>query len=125
MNVYIEDLATHPEEIQKELQQAVEAAQPKNIGKDGLLRLIVQGIVYIGRLVLTGKLKVFKVERCEQVKPTAIASTATAKAKSKAAPKKSATASTATAKAKSKAAPKKRLPLLPQALPSKPAKRSK
>lgn len=112
MNVYIEDLATQPEEIQKELQQAVEAAQPKDIGKDGLLRLIVQGIVYIGRLILTGKLKVFKVERCEQVKPTATASTATAstasaKAKRKAAPKKSATASTASA-------PKR-----------KPAKRSK
>lgn len=107
MNVYIKDLATQPEEIQKELQQAVEAAQPKDIGKDGLLRLIVQGIVYIGRLVITGKLKVFKVERCEQVKPTATASTATAKAKSKAAPKKSATASTASAPKRKPAKPSK------------------
>lgn len=69
--------------------------------------MIVQGIVYIGRLVLTGKLKVFKVERCAQVKPTATASTDAPKAKRKAAPKKSATASTASA-------PKR-----------KPAKRSK
>ena len=99
MKVYIEDLATQPEEIQKKLQQAVEAAQPKDIGKDGLLRLIVQGIVYIVRLVLTGKLKVFKVERCEKVKPTATAAAASATVESASAIKK--------AKAVRKPAPKK------------------
>lgn len=65
--VYIEGIGTQADDIHQELTSKVEALQPKDIGKDGLVRIVVKGLIYVGRLFLAGRLRRFQVERCEKV----------------------------------------------------------
>lgn len=109
--VYIEGIGSQPADIQQELTSKVQALGSKDIGKDGLVRIVVKGLIYIGRLILAGRVRSFKVERCEKVKPSAEsasedsatdASASAPSAPAKRAPRKSAPKKSATATKRAK-----------------------
>lgn len=103
--VFIEELATQKPEVQHALQQQITSIKTKDIGKDGIVRLVVQGIVYIGQLVLTGNRRVYKHRKCERLNGSIDASDATvapSKTPAKRAPRKSAPKKSATATKRAK-----------------------
>lgn len=66
MKVYVEGIGTQAPAIQQELESKVATATDKQVGADGLLRIIVQGLVFVGKLMAGGRVKRFVVERCER-----------------------------------------------------------
>lgn len=108
--VSIEGIGTQPPAVQQALVAAVGTATPD---KDGLVRLLVAGIVYVGKLFIMGRKRRFLVDSCERQTAPAKAAKKAVKKAAKAAPKakRSSAKATDTAKAsdgtKPKAAAKK------------------
>lgn len=85
--VYIEGLGTQPADIQRSLEAQVDALKQADLEKNNLVRLVVKGLIYVGRVYLFGRRRRFRIEKCEHAPTTSTAAQAPAE---QPAPKKAA-----------------------------------
>ncbi len=78
MLVHIE-YPTQEKEVQDQLEAAVAAAKPADADPNGLLRIVVRGLVFIGKLFIASRHRRFVVERCEKAESASKQSEAVSK----------------------------------------------
>lgn len=66
MLVHIE-YPTQEKDVQDQLEAAVMAANPADADQQGLIRIVIGALVYIGKLFISARHRRFVVERCEPV----------------------------------------------------------
>jgi len=67
MRASIENLPRQDAETQAALEAAIANATPDQVGKDGLFRIIIGALIYVGRLFFMPRYKRFVWERTERV----------------------------------------------------------